>query len=313
MRIWNDISSFTAKNPAITIGSFDGVHLGHRHVLSQLNKIALNNNGESVVFTFSPHPIKVLAPNKEFVLLTTIDEKIELLEKAGIDHLILFPFTKEFSKLAYADFVKTILVEKIGAHTLLTGYDNTVGKNREGDFNQLVKLSNKLGFKVVQQDELKIEDGQLSSTNIRNLLTQGKLLAASKLLGNPYVLSGVVVHGHQLGNKLGFPTANLMPPDNKFIPGNGVYAILIDYNEATYKGMMNIGVRPTIDDNAPKPVIEAHLFNFNDNLYDEFIKISIVRKLRDEYKFNSVDALRSQLKKDKIFALETLHKEFGIS
>lgn len=306
MKIWNDISNFTAKNPVVTIGSFDGVHLGHRHVLKQLNKIALENSGESVVFTFSPHPVKVLAPDKEFVLLTTIDEKIELLEKAGVNHLILFPFTKEFSKLAYVDFVKTILVEKLGINTLLTGYDNTIGKNREGDFNQLVKISHKLEFNVVQQNELNVEDGKLSSTNIRNLLTQGKLFESSRLLGYPYILSGVVVHGHQIGNKLGFPTANLMPPDNKFIPGNGVYAILVDYRWATYKGMMNIGVRPTIDDSAPKPVIEAHLFGFNDNLYDEFIKISIIRKLRDEFKFNSVDALRSQLKKDKQFALETL-------
>ena len=154
MKIWNDISNFNVKNPAITIGSFDGVHLGHRHVLNQLNKIALNNSGESVVFTFSPHPVKVLAPDKEFVLLTTIDEKIELLEKAGVNHLILFPFTKEFSKLTYADFVKTILVEKLGIKTLLTGYDNTIGKNREGDYNQLVKFSHNFGFNVVQQDEL---------------------------------------------------------------------------------------------------------------------------------------------------------------
>ncbi len=312
MKIWNDISNFTANNTVITIGSFDGVHLGHRHVLNQLNKIALENKGESVVFTFSPHPVKVLAPDKEFVLLTTIDEKIELLEKARVKHLILFPFTKEFSKLAYADFVKTILVEKLGINTLLTGYDNTIGKNREGDFNQLVSLSKKLSFKVIQQDELRLDAGQLSSTSIRNLLSHGKLLESSKLLGYPYILSGVVVHGHQIGNKLGFPTANLMPPDNKFIPGNGVYAILIDYNGLSYKGMMNIGVRPTIDDDAPKPVIEAHLFNFEGNLYDEFIKISIIRKLRDEYKFNSVEALRSQLKKDKIFALETLDKEFGL-
>ena len=311
MKIWNDISSFTAINPAITIGSFDGVHLGHKHVLNQLNKIAKNNNGESVVFTFSPHPIKVLAPHKEFVLLTTINEKIELFEEAGIDHLVLFPFTKEFSKLTYTDFVKTILIEKLNINTLLTGYDNTIGKNKEGDFNQLIKLSKEFNFEVIKQDELILNEGKLSSTNIRELLSDGKLLEASKLLGYHYILSGEVVHGKKLGNKLGFPTANLLPLDNKFIPGNGVYAILVDYNNTTYKGMMNIGVRPTIDDNAPKPVIEAHLFNFKDNLYGEFIKISILRKLRDEYKFNSVDALRSQLKKDKVFALETIDKEFG--
>lgn len=312
MKIWEDISNFDAQNPAITIGSFDGVHLGHQHMLAQLNNIANKINGESVVFTFSPHPVKVLAPEKKLVLLTTIEEKIALFRKAGLQHLVLFPFTKEFSQLSYSEFVSSILIEKLKMHTLLLGYDNTVGKNKKGNFKQINSLSVELGFNLERQKEIKFNETNLSSTNIRSLLTNGKLLEASKLLGYPYMVSGNVVHGQQIGNKLGFPTANVLPHDNKFIPGMGVYAVMVEYKGTKYKGMMNIGVRPTIEDYAQKPVIEAHLFDFKGDLYGEFIKISIVRKLRNEFKFDSVDALRAQLKKDKQFALETLNKEFGI-
>lgn len=312
MKIWEDISKFNIKNPVITIGSFDGVHLGHQFMLKQLNQIAKNVKGESVVFTFHPHPATVIDPEKDLVLLTTIEEKIELFKKAGIQNFILFPFTKEFSQLGYREFVVSILVERLHVHTLLLGYDNKVGKNKHGNYNQLLKLSDELGFHLKKQEEIKINDADLSSTNIRNLLMNGKLLEASNLLGYPYMVSGTVVHGQQIGNKLGFPTANVLPSDNKFIPGMGVYAVMVVYENKTYKGMMNIGVRPTIEDYANKPVIEAHLFNFNDDLYGKFLQISIVRKLRNEFKFNSVDALRVQLKKDKQFALETLNKEFGI-
>ncbi len=312
MKIWEDISNFNAKNPVVTIGSFDGVHLGHQQVLKQLNDIAKNIDGESVVFTFSPHPAKVLSPEKELVLLTTIEEKIELFTESKLDHLVLYPFTKEFSQLKYEDFVEQILVDKLGVNTILIGYDNTVGRNKKGDFKQLKKLSSKFDFKVIKQNEIRFDEKELSSTHIRTLLSHGKLLAASKLLGYPYVLSGNVVRGQQIGNKLGFPTANVLPCDNKFIPGMGVYAVMVEYDKKSYKGMMNIGLRPTIDDYAKKPVIEAHLFDFKENLYGKFIKISIIRKLRNEYKFDSVDALRAQLKKDKQFALETLNKEFGI-
>jgi riboflavin kinase/FMN adenylyltransferase len=267
LKIWEDISQFTAKNPVLTIGSFDGVHLGHRAVIEQLIELSKQNNGESVIFTFSPHPLKVLHPKKNFVLLTTIEEKINIFKEAGVDHLILFPFTREFSKLSYQEFVTTILLKQIHMNTLLVGYDHTIGRNKEGNFEQLKKLGKHHNFNVVLQKQVSITDVSLSSTTIRNLLTSGKLLEASKLLGYPYLISGTVVHGQHLGNKLGFPTANILPPDNKFIPGNGVYAIVVNYNTIRYKGMMNIGVRPTIEDNLAIPVIEAHLFNFNENLY----------------------------------------------
>ena len=312
LKVWTDISSFNVKNPVITIGAFDGVHLGHKFVLNQLNDIAGKVAGESVVFTFHPHPVRVLHPEKEFVLLTTIEEKIELIEEAGIKHLIIFPFTVEFSKLSYDEFVKTILVDKLHINTMLSGYDNAVGKDKEGSYERLAELGAKYNFNIIRHEELKFSDEKISSTNIRNLLTRGKLLEASKILGYPYILSGKVVHGQRLGNKLGFPTANIQPPENKFIPGNGVYAITVEYNGIKYKGMMNIGVRPTVDADTRKPVIEAHLFDFKGNLYDEYIKINIIRKLRNEFLFDSVEALRIQLKKDKQFALETLAEEFGI-
>lgn len=311
MKIWNNISEFEGNNTAITVGSFDGVHLGHMEMLKQLIEFAKKRNGESVVFTFSPHPIRVLNPDKNFVLLTTIEEKTELFRKAGIDHLVIFPFSKEFAKLSYTEFVSSILIDKLKMQSFLVGYDNKIGRNREGNYDELVKLSKQYGFEIQQQKQLSINENDLSSTNIRQLLNNGKLLEASKLLGYPYLISGKVVHGQHLGNKLGFPTANILPSENKFVPANGVYAITVKYKKEDYLGMMNIGTRPTIEDNALEPTIEAHLFDFDGTLYDEWIQISIVRKLRNEHKFESIDALRAQLKKDKIFALETLHKEFG--
>lgn len=311
MKIWNNIKEFEGNNTAITVGSFDGVHLGHMEMLKQLMELANEINGESLVFTFSPHPIRVLNPDKNFVLLTTIEEKTELFQKAGIDHLVIFPFSKEFAKLSYTEFVSSILIDKLKMKSFLVGYDNKIGRNREGNYLELVKLSEEYGFEIQQQKQLSINEDDLSSTNIRQLLNNGKLLEASKLLGYAYMISGKVVHGQHLGNKLGFPTANISPPENKFVPANGVYAITVIYKNNNYLGMMNIGTRPTIEDYAPKPTIEAHLFDFKGSLYDEWIQISIVRKLRNEHKFESVDALRAQLKKDKIFALETLQKEFG--
>jgi riboflavin kinase/FMN adenylyltransferase len=195
-------------------------------------------------------------------------------------------------------------------HTLLIGYDNKIGKNREGTYEKLEALGKQKGFNTQLLDVLQVSEEKLSSTTIREHLTQGKILEAAKLLGYPYLLSGEVVHGKQLGNKLGFPTANILPSENKFIPANGVYAIVAELDNKQYKGMMNIGLRPTINDGKVTPVIEAHLFDFNANLYGKFLTIKVMRKLRNEYKFESIDALREQLKKDKDFALETLQKEF---
>lgn len=312
MKIWTDISSFKATNPVLTIGSFDGVHLGHCEVIRQLNALAKASKGESVVFTFDPHPAMVLNPDIKLDLLTTIEEKTVLLEKAGIDHLILFPFTKEFSSLNYKEFVVDILLKQLNIHSLLLGHDNTIGKNREGNYEQILALSEQHGFNVFTHKELKIEEGSLSSTMIRKMLHQGQLFDASKLLGYPYSLSGEVVHGKKLGNKLGFPTANILPSKHKFIPAIGVYAVRVIHENKEYSGMMNIGIRPTINDEVADPVIEVNLFRFESNLYGQQIRISVLRKIREEAKFESLDALKHQLHKDKVIAIEILDKEFGI-
>lgn len=306
MKIWTNLSGFNATNAVITIGSFDGVHLGHKQVLNKLAQTAAKVNGQSVVFTFWPHPATVLQPATNIGFLNTIDEKIELFKQAGVNHLIIYPFSVEFSQLNYNNFVKQILVDKLNVNTLLVGYDNKIGKNREGNFEQVKKLAKIYGFCPISLEQLKIGENLISSTNIRNLLANGKVYDASKLLGYYYSITGKVVKGQQIGNKIGFPTANIEPDKQKIIPANGVYAIIAKYNNSNYKGIMNIGLRPTIDNKTILPVIEAHLFNFNGNLYNQQITVKIIHGLRSEQKFESVDALRAQISADKARAIKLL-------
>ncbi len=306
MKIWTNLSGFNATNAVITIGSFDGVHLGHKQVLNKLAQTAAKVNGQSVVFTFWPHPATVLQPATNIGFLNTIDEKIELFKLAGVNHLIIYPFSVEFSQLNYNNFVKQILVDKLNVNTLLVGYDNKIGKNREGNFEQVKKLAKIYGFCPISLEQLKIGENLISSTNIRNLLANGKVYDASKLLGYYYSITGKVVKGQQIGNKIGFPTANIEPDKQKIIPANGVYAIIAKYNNSNYKGIMNIGLRPTIGNKTILPVIEAHLFNFNGNLYNQQITVKIIHGLRSEQKFESVDALRAQISADKARAIKLL-------
>ncbi len=310
MKIWDNLDNFDAKNPIVTIGSFDGVHRGHLEVMRQLDNIARLSKGETVVITFSPHPIKVLKPEKRLELLTTLDEKIALIESAGINHLVIIPFTKEFSQLSYEDFVKQMLIDKINMKGMLVGHDNTIGKNKEGSFEQLKGISKKYDFLLYIHSELKVKEGKLSSSFIRKLLTEGKLFESAKLLGHPYFVSGAVIKGQHIGNKLGFPTANIEPQDDKFIPAKGVYVAKVTFDDKIYNGMMNIGTRPTIDETSEKLIIEVHLFDFCDDIYNKHIRVSILRKIRDEYKFDDIDALRQQLKRDKASAIEILNLEF---
>ncbi len=295
----------------VTIGSFDGVHRGHQEVLAQLRNMAQLAKGESVVFTFDPHPVTVLAPDKPFDMLNTTAEKITLLEKFGVDHLIVYPFSKSFAALSYDEFVQQILLDKLDMKGMLIGHDNTVGKNKEGNYAQLKALSERFGFSLYMHTELKLEGAKLSSTQIRKLLSEGRLFDAAQLLGHPYHVTGTVVHGQHLGNKLGFPTANIQPDALKFLPANGVYAVKVPFKDTVYLGMMNIGTRPTVDEQAVKAVVEVHLFDFNGNLYGQDVRVALLRKIRDENKFETIDALRQQLKQDKIDALEILRKEFS--
>ncbi|SFE96736.1 bifunctional riboflavin kinase/FAD synthetase [Sunxiuqinia elliptica] len=302
MKVYRDVSQFNVAKPILTVGSFDGVHLGHRKVIDRLNEIAASKNGESVIFTFAPHPRVVLSPQQnDLRLLTTLDEKIELLEQAGVDHLIVFSFTKDFSELSYTDFVRSILVTQLGIDSLVVGYDHKFGKNRKGDFEMLKGLAMAFGFELEKLDVLLSDDVNVSSTKIRHALQEGDIARANKYLGYPFRLNGTVVEGQKLGRKIQFPTANIETSDpHKIIPGYGVYAVNVLVEGKTYQGMLNIGTRPTINNNADHRSIEVHIFDFDQDIYQKQLELKFLAKVREEQKFGSIDGLRSQLEQDKL-------------
>lgn len=306
VQIHYGLDNFEAKRPVVTIGTFDGVHLGHREVIAELKRISLQTDGESVVFTFFPHPRMVVTPNEDTIrLLSSPEEKSLLLEELNLDHLVIFPFTKEFASLAYADFVKDILVDKMHLCKLVTGYDHKFGHDREGDFHALLQLGTLYGFEVEQLNPLLVENVAVSSTKIRQALEAGNIRKANHLLGYPYLLKGKVVEGRRLGRELGFPTANVLPDDNhKLVPTDGVYAVAVKVNGLIYKGMLNVGTRPTVNSNVDHRSIEAHIFDFSDDIYGMDISLSFVERIRDERKFESIEKLKEQLIEDKI---RTLH------
>lgn len=300
MKIYQGISSFHIENPVVTIGSFDGVHLGHLKIIHRLKEIARQTGGESVVFTFSPHPRLVLFPGEgNLRLLTTLDEKKDLLEKAGVEHLIIYPFTMEFSQLSYIEFVRDILVGGLKLKTLVVGYDHKFGKNREGSFEILQDLSAVYNFSVEKLDVLLMGHVNVSSTKIRNALQKGDITKANQYLGYPFRLHGTVIEGQKLGRRIQFPTANIQASDpHKIIPGYGVYAVYVTLAGKRYRGMMNIGTRPTVS-NADNRSIEVHVINFEGDLYHNVLEIEFIQKIREEQKFSSVSELRAQLEKDK--------------
>ncbi|WP_163709681.1 bifunctional riboflavin kinase/FAD synthetase [Mangrovibacterium lignilyticum] len=308
MKIYRDINDFHVENPILTIGSFDGVHEGHFKIINRLREIAEEKKGESVIFTFYPHPRLVLFPEeKNLRLLTTLNEKVRLFEKAGIDHLIIYPFTKIFSELSYTDFVHTILVEKLRIKTLVVGYDHKFGKNREGSYSMLQGLSEAFNFELEKLDVLLMDDVNISSTKIRESLQEGDVKLANKYLGYPYTLHGTVVEGQKLGRKIQFPTANIEASDpNKLIPGYGVYAVFVNIAGERYIGMLNIGTRPTVNNNADNRSIEVHILQFDGNLYDHEIELEFIQKIRNEKKFASIDELRAQLEEDKSVIIQKL-------
>lgn len=303
MQIYHHIDDFKVAKPVLTIGSFDGVHLGHCKVIEKLKDIALQKQAETVIFTFHPHPKFVLDPHQStqsLRMLTTIDERIELFRNAGVDHLIIFPFTPAFAQLPYADFVRGILVEKLAINTLVLGYDHRLGKNREGNFETLSLLSQEWGFSLEKLDALFIDDNNISSTKIRKALLEGNVQQAESYLGYPYMFSGTVVEGKQLGRKIDFPTANIKLADSfKLIPKDGVYVVELTVMGKSYGGMMNIGSRPTVNTDQLDKTIEVHLFNFQANIYGRNISVKFIDRIRDEQKFNSVTELRTQLQLDK--------------
>ncbi len=310
MKIYHNLENFNAKNPVLTIGTFDGVHLGHQKVILKLNDFARKHQGESVIFTFHPHPRMVTSPGENNLrLLTTLDEKIRLFSKLDIDHLVIYPFTKIFSKLSYSDFVKKILVDKIKTHCLIVGYDHKFGKNREGGFEYLKECADQYGFKIEKLEALLIDSMNVSSTKIRTALQQGDIKTANRYLGYKFMLHGKVVEGRRIGRKIGFPTANIESSDeHKIIPGYGVYAVHISIENQQFGGMLNIGTRPTFNKNADNRSIEVHIFDFSGDIYNQEITLTFIDKIREEQKFVSVQALAEQLQKDKITALRILTK-----
>jgi len=301
VKIHRDLNNFYAQNPVLTVGTFDGVHLGHRKIIARLHDLAKAINGESVIFTFDPHPRKIVAPAETNLrLLTTLDEKIELFEQSGIDHLIIYPFTPGFAQLTYEQFVEQILVGQIHTKSLVVGYDHKFGKGRQGDFEFLKSCADHLGFQIEKLDVLLMNESNISSTKIREAIQIGDFDTANAFLGYPFTLHGTVVEGQKLGRQIQFPTANIEASDpDKIIPGYGVYAVQAKVQNKTYLGMLNIGSRPTVNHNADHRSIEVHLLDFDLDIYGEHLELIFFRKLREEQKFESLGALKEQLAKDK--------------
>ncbi|KAA6439082.1 bifunctional riboflavin kinase/FAD synthetase [Dyadobacter flavalbus] len=304
MNIYHSLDSFhKLEYGVVTSGTFDGVHLGHKKILNRLKEISEQSGGESVVLTFWPHPRTVVSEDSQGLhLLSTIDEKIELFSELGIQHLAIVPFTRAFSELSSDEFIQQILVEKIGTKKLVIGYDHRFGRNREGSFEFLKKNSLQYGFEVEEIPREDIENMAISSSRIRNSLNSGNISEANDLLGRPYTLSGTVVKGKQLGRTIGFPTANLFLHESyKLVPQNGVYIIRATHQEKRYNAMLNIGVRPTVDGSIR--TIEAHLFDFDKEIYGEDLKLQLLHYLRPEQKFDSLDKLVQQINVDKQHSL----------
>lgn len=300
MKRFNNINEFNCKKSTIiTIGTFDGVHLGHQKILKKLNIEAENNGLESSVLTFFPHPRTVLNPNFSLKLINTIEERISLFKKSKIDNLIVHPFTKEFSELDSEDYVKNILVDQLKAKIVLIGYDHKFGKNRTADINNLKEYGIKYNFEVIEIKAEEINDIAISSTKIRNSIEEGDIQLTNSYLGYEFSFFGKVVKGNSIGKTLGFPTANIkIGTDLKLIPKNGVYLISTIMNQKIIFGMMNIGIKPTTNENIKS--IEVNLFDFNQDLYDTNITIYIKQFLREEIKFDSLNELKLQIEKDKI-------------
>ncbi len=300
-------NDFQARNPIVSLGMFDGIHLGHQWLLRHLTDLAKQKNGESVVMSFWPHPRLVLDPqNRQIALLSTLNEKLSLIQRLGIDHFIIIPFTKEVSELGYEEFINSFLVEKIRIKHLLAGFNHHFGKNRKGSFEDIEKNSTNNSFTISRLDEFSHPEGKISSSRIRQLLNCGQIAKANALLDYPYSIEGKVVSGNKIGRSIGFPTANVeLINDYRLIPATGVYVILLQYNNTLYKGMLNIGFRPTLKTQNLMS-IEAHLFDFNGDLYNQTVRIFFIAQLREERKFGNLDELISQLIKDKELSLNQL-------
>jgi riboflavin kinase / FMN adenylyltransferase len=293
------------RRSVITIGTFDGVHSGHNQIIGQLKAAAKEVDGETVIITFHPHPRRVVGGQQnDLRLLNTLSERIELLEKSGIDHLVIVPFTEDFAQQLAIDYIENFLISHFAPHTIIIGYDHRFGRNREGNYQLLEALKEKHGYRILEISEKILHNVTISSTRVRQALLNGSVCEANEFLGYPYFLQGEVVEGKKLGRTIGYPTANIrLNDEEKLVPANGVYAVkacLITKegpNVPQFDGMMNIGVRPTVD--GTSRTIEVNIFNFDREIYGETLRVYFFKRLRGEVRFDGLEALKNQLAKDK--------------
>ena len=307
MKVYQSIEEFKPLAHAVsTIGTFDGVHSGHQKIISRLCEMAGNEKGESVVLTFFPHPRMVLQPDdNNLKMLTTMSERIELLKRSGVDHLIIQPFNKEFSRQSAVEFVRDILVNIIGTKTLVIGYDHHFGRNREGSFKDLEEMAPMYGFRLEEIPKHVINELAVSSTKIRNSLLTGDVKTANRLLGYAFSLTGKVVDGDKIGRTLGFPTANIsIAEPYKIIPATGIYAVLVKVEEELHKGMLYIGYRPVVQ--GKRLSVEVNIFDFNENIYNHTISIMLKARVRDDIHLSSLEELKKKMIEDKLVATKLL-------
>ncbi|WP_406844725.1 bifunctional riboflavin kinase/FAD synthetase [Flavobacterium soyae] len=308
MKLFHSISDFhSTKKTILTLGTFDGVHIGHKKILERITQNTENGKYESLVLTFFPHPRMVLQEKSEIKLLNTIAEKTKLLEATGIENLVIHPFNESFSRLTAEEFVHSILVNQFHIQKIIIGHDHRFGRNRTANIDNLIAFGAEYGFEVEQISAEEIQDVSVSSTKIRKALNEGNMELANEYLGYDYFLSGEIVKGKQLGRTIGFPTANIqIDEEYKLIPKNGVYVVKTLIDNLEIFGMMNIGFNPTV--NGQKQTIEVNLFDFDADIYGKKIEVSLLRYLREEQKFGSVDLLKAQLNQDKQAALTFVSK-----
>lgn len=301
MKVFHHIGDITAINPVVTIGIFDGVHRGHVEILRRIRKLAARYKGESVVITLWPHPRFVLQPeNTELRLLTSLEEKIKLIEEHGIHKLLILEFDQELANIPYDRFVKEYLVEQIAAKHVVVGFNHHFGKDRKGTFENLQKIAREFDFQAERLGPVIFDDIRISSSGIRNMIEEGRIQSASKALGYPYFIRGEVVKGNQLGRTIGFPTANIKPDESrKLLPRNGVYAVKVMLDNRKLTGMLNVGIRPTVESSRTDRTIEVHLFDFHEDIYGKQVTLYFYDWLRNEIKFNSLQELKEQLEIDR--------------
>lgn len=300
MAVFHGLKNLTKfKNPVLTIGSFDGVHKGHQVILKKVAALANAIDGESILITFDPHPRKIIHPDLNLGLLTDATQKIELITKLGMHHIIMVPFTRDFSMLSAEEYITEFLVKNFNPHTIVLGYDHHFGHSREGDINLLKKL---VGDKVNIHEipAQLIDEAAVSSTKIRTDLLTGKIAEANEMLGRPFSFKATVIHGEKLGRKIGFPTANLKLNDSDILlPKPAIYAVLVKVNSEAYKGMMSIGYRPTVTDEN-RLTLEVNILDFSEDIYGQTIEVDFIAYIRDEEKYDNLDLLIQQLKKDEM-------------